>query len=114
MIHVIWKGWGYLVIVFVVINALLAQFLTDSISGSKAYWAVHKWPITAALFVSALECWLVGNKLYNRKARVLVDLETSKRVTFRQEHSFFFIPMKWWGPLLVVFALWAWVKSLMS
>jgi hypothetical protein len=105
MIHLAWSGFGYLVIVFAFGFSLIANLITNSVTGSEAYWDTHKWPLAASLFVSAAVCWLVGRLLHDQKAQVLIDPKTGKEFLVRKSHTFFFVPMMWWGPLLVVFGL---------
>jgi hypothetical protein len=103
MIHLIWSGFGFLVFVFTFGCSLAANLLANAIIGDKAYWETHRWPLALALFVSAALCWFVGRFFHNRKAQVLLDPKTGKEVVLRRSHTFFFVPMMWWGPLLVVF-----------
>jgi hypothetical protein len=105
MIHIIWSGKGFLVAVFTFGFSLIANLLANAVTGSGAYWEAHKWPLAVALFVSALACWFVGRVFQNRKARLLIDPKTGEEVVLRKSHTFFFIPMMWWGPILAVFGL---------
>ncbi len=103
MIHIVWHGKGFLVAVFAFGFSLAANFLSDSITGSGAYWNSHKWPLAISLFVSASACWFVGRYFDSRKARLLIDPKTGEKVVLRYSHSFFYIPMMWWGPILALF-----------
>ena len=105
MIHIIWSGKGFLVAVFVFGFSLIANLVSNSVTGSGAYWDAHKWPFAVSLFVSAVTCWFVGRFLRVQKARILVDPKTGKEVVLRQSHTLFFIPVMWWGPILAVFGL---------
>ena len=105
MIHIIWTGFGFLVFVFIFGFSLIANLMTNFVTGSEKYWDAHKWPFAASLFLSALTCWLVGRFFHNRKAQVLIDPKTSNEVILRKSHTLFFIPMIWWGPILAVFGL---------
>ncbi len=111
MIHLIWEGWGFLVAVFAFGISLIANLIADYTTGSRTYWATHKWPLATSLFISATVCWFVGNYLRNLKARVLLDPKTGREVILRQSHTFFFIPVMWWGPILAAFGLIALAKE---
>jgi hypothetical protein len=105
MIHIIWSGKGFLVAVFVFGFSLIANLITNSMTGSSAYWDAHKWPFAASLFVSAVACGSVGSYFRNLKARVLIDPKTGEEVILRQSHTLFFIPVVWWCPILAAFGL---------
>jgi hypothetical protein len=105
MIHLISTGKGFLVFVIVIGFSLIANLLANFVTGSGAYWDAHKWPFAASLFVSAFVCWFVGRYLQYHKARVLLDPETGKAVVLKQSHTFFFIPIVWWCPILAAFSL---------
>jgi hypothetical protein len=105
MIHIVWTGYGFLVAVFIFGFSLVANLITNSITGEKAYWDAHKWPFAVSLFISAITCSVVGCFFHNRNARVLIDPENGKEVVLRESHTLFFIPMIWWGPILVVCGL---------
>jgi len=102
MIHIIWSGKGFLVAVFTFGFSLVANLVTNSVTGGGAYWDAHKWPFAVSLFVSAVPSWVVGRSIQNRNARVLVDPKTGEEVVLRESHTLFFVPMMWWAPILVV------------
>jgi hypothetical protein len=103
MIHLIWSGKGYLVAVLTFGSSLVANVITNSVTGGEAYWDAHRWPFAVSLFVSALACGYLGLVLQNRGARVLVDQETGEEVVLRESNTLFFLPIPWWGPILAVF-----------
>jgi hypothetical protein len=104
MVHLFWSGYGFLVAAVTFGLSLITNFVTNTVTGSSAYWNNHKWPLAGSLFLSGMTCWVIGHHLRNRKARVLVDVETGEEVVLRESHTFLFIPMIWWGPILIVCA----------
>jgi hypothetical protein len=96
----IWSGRGYLVAVFVFGLSLLANLATNALTGDGAYWDSHQWPFAVSLLVSGLACWYAGWLTGDRKVRRLIDPETGEQVILRGSDSLFFVPMKWWGPML--------------
>jgi hypothetical protein len=102
---IISSGLGFLVIVFAFGFSLIAQLLTNAIIGNGDYWAQHKSPFGLSLLVSATVCWFFGKYLATRKARTLIDKETGKEIIERKKHTFFFIEMQWWGPILGVIGM---------
>jgi len=105
MIHIIWTGKGFLVAVVTFACSLSANLISNSVTGSGAYWEAHRWPLAVSLFVSAVVCWFLGRFFRSRDGRVLVDPKTGEQVVLGKSHTLFFIPMVWWGPLLAVFGV---------
>ena len=97
MIHIIWSGKGFVVAVIALGFSLIANLLTNSLTGSAAYWDAHKWPLAVSLLASGAACLPVGLYFHNLKAQVLVDAKTGKEVILRQSHTLFF--SNYSGPL---------------
>jgi hypothetical protein len=104
MIHIVWSGYGFLVAVVVFGFSLAANFITNSATGSGKYWDAHKWPFAVSLLMAGVTCLLVGGIFRNKNARILIDPETGENVVLRVSHTFFFVPMIWWGPILIAIA----------
>ena len=93
--------------VFVIVFgcSLVANLISNAKFGS-GYYDHHKWPFAVSLFVSAAICWLLGDYLRNRSDRVVIDKLTGREFVVNQpRHTFFWIPMHWWGPILLMGAL---------
>jgi hypothetical protein len=102
---IIWTGYGFLVAVIVFGFSLTANLITNSVTDGKTYWANHKWPLAVSLLFSAIVCSLIGYFLRNRNARRLFDPRNGKEVILRESHTLFFIPIIWWGPILIACSL---------
>jgi hypothetical protein len=94
----IWRGAGVVVIVVVFMTSLCANLLTIAAFG-KGYWETHSWPIGCVFFVAGGIIWLTGMVLARAPTRILVDEKTGERGELTNAHDFFFIPLKWWGPI---------------
>ncbi len=102
---IIWSGFGFLVAVFVFGAALLCNWVFDAVWGA-GYYSTHKWTIGAAMFIAAALSWFVGNRLRKRAAQVVIDKETGREFSLdRATHRLFFIPMHYWGGILVAIGL---------
>src|ERR1700761_5186834 len=105
MIHIIWSGKGYLVFVIIFCCSLIGNLVSNAVGGSN-YYEHHKWPLAVMLVVSALICWLLGDYLRKRSDQVVIDKKTGREFVINQSHhTLFWIPMHWWGPILLVIAL---------
>lgn len=102
---IIWRGLGFLVLVIAFGFSLLANLIFDSVVG-EGYYDHHLWPCAISLIFSAAVCWLLGDYLRKRSGQVVIDKATGKEYPVgRSQHALFFIPMHYWGPILLVGAL---------
>jgi hypothetical protein len=95
---IIWRRWGIMVFVLVVGLSLAANLIANRVTGSRQYWDEHGWPLAASLMASGVACWLLGLFLEQR-----LDSESEQNLAARD--AFFFISVRWWGPILVGIAL---------
>jgi hypothetical protein len=98
---IIWTGWGILVFVFGLGALVIAQALANAVLGA-GYYETNAWPKIAAAVVAAILMWLVGRRLNGAPGRTVVDKQTGREMTLRRRHTFFFIPMEYWAPIVVV------------
>lgn len=89
---IIWSGWGFLVFLIVFAVSLLAEVSVESSLHDESYYQSHGWPLAAALICSAVVTWYVGSFLNRRPGRT-------------ERHRFFFLPMQYWAPILMVLAV---------
>ncbi len=102
---IIWSGLGILVGVIVVVCQLLASLLATTISADPDYYSLHGWVMGAGFLAAALACWLLEHRLAATGLRIKRDVYTGKAVVARRRHSLFFIPVRWWVPVLAVAAV---------
>ena len=67
---IIWSGKGFLVAVFVFGCSLIANLITNNLSGGDLYWEQYRWPLGASLLASASLCWMVGEALRRKQERI--------------------------------------------
>jgi hypothetical protein len=107
---IIWSGLGFLVAVVVFALSLIANLIINVTLGD-GYYTQHRWPLALSLLGSALVCWFLGDHLRKRSGRVVIDKQTGKEFVVNQsQHTLFFVPMHWWGPLLggIAMVVFAW------
>lgn len=102
---IIWRGWGFLVAVFVFGCSLVMELVTESVMRDDTYYQQQAWPLTSAIALAGLLSWFVGSALNRRGGRTVVDQATGETLTIGGRHDFFFIPMQYWGPILFGLAL---------
>jgi len=96
---IIWNGRGYWVFILIFACSLLGNLLFNAIVGST-YWDTHKWPFGAALLVAGLLLLFLGQFVFKQEERRLLDPKTGQEVVLRPYHALFFIPVRFWGPIL--------------
>lgn len=102
---IIWKGFGFLVVVLAVAGFLVAQLAVNGYTADDHYYQTHHWPKLLGAGVAAVPIWFLGRFLNRRPGRVLVDPATGETVTPRATHDLFFIRMELWAPILLAIAL---------
>jgi hypothetical protein len=82
------------------------ELLVRSIIGNENYYQQAIWPLALALVISGVISWFLGKRLNKPRGRTLIDKETGEEVILKNtRHRLFFIPMEYWGPILLVIAL---------
>ncbi len=102
---IIWRGWGFLVAVFVFGASLAMELVTESLTGDDDLYQTQAWPLALALVAAGIATWFVGKYLNAKGARTVIDKATGKELTIGGRHDFFFIPMHYWGPALIGLAV---------
>ena len=102
---IIWSGWGFLVAVVVFGMSLAMEFVTEALVGDSQFYQVQAWPLALALAISGVIVWRLGTYFQAKGARVVIDKATGQELTLASEHRFFFVPMHYWGPVLIAFAV---------
>ncbi len=97
----IWKGLGILVFIITIVIAVAMQLIVDQFFGAGTYKTLL-WPIPVAVAISGIIVGWLGYKLNNKPGRILVDPETNETIEFKKEHSLFWIPMQYWGIILLL------------
>lgn len=97
---VIWQGFGFLVPVILMAVFAAAQWFTDSWLGS-GYYDGHGAPQFFATALAAALVTGIGLYLRGRGQRLVVDKQTGQELVLRPRHTLFFIPMEFWGLILL-------------
>jgi hypothetical protein len=98
----IWNGLGFLVAVITFGCCLASEYLVEQAFHDDRYYQAHGWPKLVAFVVAAAVVAVVGRRLRHRQGKVLIDPETGSEVIVGRNHTFFFIPVEYWPPILLV------------
>jgi len=104
----IWKGFGVLTIFIIGVSMIGVQAVVDNIFGTD-YWSNNAWPLSLSLIISGLICWFLGRYLNSRPGKTVIDKETGEEFQLRKTHSFFFIPLQYWGSICGILSIIAYI-----
>jgi hypothetical protein len=100
----VWRGKGYLVPLIIFVSSLLFQLGFDAIYNDPNYYTTHSIPLASALLIAGAILWQIGNRSHETQG----PLETKtleKKFMVSRNDSFFWIPLKYWGPICLLLSL---------
>jgi hypothetical protein len=104
----VWRGLGPIVLLIggagFVAAVIIGEVLKIGVAGENVLAGL-------AMIPSGYAIWRIG-KRWNRPVRELVDPATGERVVLKPGHSLFFIPIEWWGPIVIVLGVWYAIATL--
>jgi hypothetical protein len=89
---------------------MFAELIAESITHNDTYFQKHFGPLAIALLVSAMICWLLGQKLRRAEARVAMAREPLHRTSRPRS----FLNIEHWAYILFIVAGWLLVQELVS
>lgn len=93
---VVWRGWGILAILILLLVSVLVEFSVDAIFGSGFYKSAV-WPLPLAFILAGVAVFFAGKQLNSKRGKILIDPETNQQVELKTTHTLFWIPMQYWG-----------------
>jgi hypothetical protein len=102
---IIWEGRGFVVGVITFGCLLATEAAVEAAFADDGYYQKHHWPVAAGFGAAAILTGLADRLLRRPPERVLLDPETGEKVVLAQRDTFFFIPVRYWPPLLLVVGL---------
>lgn len=100
---IFWSGRGWLVPLGTFVISLVTEWMTESLVGDEQYYQESAWPLSLALLAAAVLAYGVGKRLN----RTTTDPHAQPSIAAparRARHTFLFIPMEHWGPILAALA----------
>jgi hypothetical protein len=99
---IIWNGKGWLVAVIAFALLVGSEYASEAWFADQTYYQTHMWPRAAALIVAAIIVWFVGAWLHARGSRTVIDKATGQEMVIGGGDSLFFIPVRFWAPILAL------------
>ena len=105
MIHIIWKGKGWMVFVITFFCSLLAELITRAITHDDNFYSVNPYPLTISLIISGAIIFFISKTFDAKNYDLnLTEAENIKKNT-TVKHSLFFIPIRYWSFILLSLSL---------
>lgn len=98
----IWRGWGILAVIIPVMFFLLSIAIAVEVN---IHNVIIQFLPLISLFISGPVVWFTGVKLNNTQPRNLIDPKTQQKFTFKKVHSLFWIPMQYYGIIILAFGI---------
>lgn len=113
---IVWSGFGFLVLIVGVSSMLFAEFVCQRILGDYEPYLYQRygWLFLVGMSIAAILTHGLHRLLLLQKGRVVIDRETGQELTLRPDHSFFFVPVKWWPIVFLIFGVVATVTEYME
>jgi hypothetical protein len=102
---IIFTGLGFLAVLLPIFIYTGTQYVVNAIMGNNMYFTENAWPKFVGVLIGGIVVWFLGKHLNKNKAQVLIDKETGKEVVLKKTHTLFFIPMEYWGPIVILIGL---------
>ena len=94
---IIWRGWGILAAVIVLVALIGMELVAEALQGSGAYQEETALWAGLGLLLAGAVIYPLGRRLNGAEGRVMVDKQTGQEVVIKPVHSLFFIRMEYWG-----------------
>jgi hypothetical protein len=103
---IIWKGFGFLVVIFGIGAVIIADVICNLVTGNGEFTKAHNWPVSLSLLLAAVAVYFIGRHLNHKPGRVMIDKATGREIILRRTHSLFFIPMEYWAFVFAAISIW--------
>jgi cytochrome b561 len=94
---IIWRGWGFLVAVIVLVALIAMELVASALQGEGAYQEETALWAGIGLLLAGAVIYPLGRRLNGGEGRLMVDKQTGQEVLIKPIHSLFFIRMEYWG-----------------
>lgn len=101
---IVWGGHGYLVPAATFTICLATEYATGRLSADEKYYQEQAWPVSFALVAAAIASYR-GGKHLNRPATDRYGQPSIAPPPESPLHTFIFIRMEHWGPILAAMAV---------
>ena len=105
MVHLIWKGKGWIVFVVTFVGSLAAQLITQSVTHDKNYYLINPYPFSISLIISATIVFFINKNIEAKAYDINLSEDENNQKNYSIKHSLFFIPIKFWALILFILSV---------
>jgi hypothetical protein len=109
---IIWSGLGFLVPLIFIVLCIGTFIGLEPLTSEEFIDANSKWLTQVLFLVCGAIFWFLGNLIKKKTGKIMIDPETKQEVRVGGNHTFFFIPIRYWGIICVLWAIFLWVSGL--
>lgn len=99
MFFLVWQGLGAFALAIPVLMLVAVYLAISVIFGPETASRFGTAGSGIAVLASAAILWWMAKRLAARPVRTLVDKETGEEVVMREQHTMFWIPLRYWAIL---------------
>jgi hypothetical protein len=99
---IIWTGKGWLVAAIAFALLVGSEFGWEALFADPSYYQTHLWPRAAAFLLAAVLVWLLADWLRRSGSRTVIDKATGEEMVIGGNDSLFFVPVRFWAPILAL------------
>lgn len=97
----IWRGLGFLVVVITLSCLAASEWISEALTQDPHYYQTHTSPMVVGFLLAAILTRILSKRLATQKQKGLIDQQTGQEVRVKPQHALFFIPLAYWGLLLL-------------
>lgn len=95
---IIWSGYGFIVIIIVFVNSLLANFITDWVTKNEAFYSTNMIPLGISFLVSGVTLLILTDYFDKKKKEGKgTRVFEAELIAAGDANRFFFIPFRYWS-----------------
>ena len=106
-----WRGQGIYVVLILFASILITTLFASLILRVENDFSGSKWFLFATFNMAGFFCWRIGNRINSKYPKILIDPKTNEEVEIIERHTFWFIPIKYWGIIYSVIGIYALIKG---
>ncbi len=108
---IVWKGWGILALLIPLIISLSVGLTIDSYYG-EGFYKNSTWAMPLVLGISSIVVFILGYKINSKTGKIVIDPENNERIELKTTHSMFWIPLQYWGFIILAIAIWMYISNI--
>jgi hypothetical protein len=101
----VWQGSGFLAALVGIALMVLTDLTVRARTHDPDYYHAHGWPKLVACWIAAAVIYALARYLDSRPATMVIGRGTGREIEMKRVHSLFFLPLKYWPYLYLIFGV---------